>query len=102
MDPHSRRSQFNQRAPKSGPKSVNYRFVDLMTQSKPTVGKRSTTVPKKPSPSGSASLLIQRPIATNSRIKQDEKYRKGMYLAFVNNALQQKSNVSGFIAITRA
>jgi RNA polymerase I-specific transcription initiation factor RRN3 len=92
MDPHSRRSQFNQRAPKSGPKSVNYRFVDLMAQPKPSVDKRSTrTVPKKPSQS---SLLIQRPIATNSRIKQDEKYRKDMYLAFVNNALQQKLNVS--------
>lgn len=63
-----------------------------MAQPKHTVDKRSTTVPKKPSPPASASLLIQRPIATNSRIKQDEKYRKDMYLAFVNNALQQKSN----------
>ncbi|OBZ70033.1 hypothetical protein A0H81_09608 [Grifola frondosa] len=25
-------------------------------------------------------------------IKQDEQYRKDMYLAFVNNALQQKAN----------
>lgn len=73
-----------------------------MAQPKHTVDKRSTTVPKKPSPPASASLLIQRPIATNSRIKQDEKYRKDMYLAFVNNALQQKSNVSGYLAITRA
>lgn len=31
-----------------------------------------------------------RPIATNSRIKKNERFRKDMYLAFVNNALQQK------------
>ncbi|KZP04571.1 RNA polymerase I-specific transcription initiation factor RRN3 [Athelia psychrophila] len=31
-----------------------------------------------------------RPIATNSRVKQDEKYRKDMYLAFVSNALELK------------
>ncbi|EKM79897.1 hypothetical protein AGABI1DRAFT_119954 [Agaricus bisporus var. burnettii JB137-S8] len=43
--------------------------------------------------SGSPStLLVRRPIATNSRIKQNENYRKDMYLAFVNNALQQKLN----------
>jgi RNA polymerase I-specific transcription initiation factor RRN3 len=68
-----------------------------MAQPKPSVDKRSSTVLKKPSPSVSSSLLIQRPIATNSRIKQDEKYRKDMYLAFVNNALQQKSRVSGSV-----
>jgi RNA polymerase I-specific transcription initiation factor RRN3 len=33
---------------------------------------------------------LSRPIATNSRIKQGERFRKDMYLAFVNNALQQK------------
>ena len=73
-----------------------------MVQPKPAVDKRSATKKSSESPSASEPLLIQRPIATNSRIKQDEKYRKGMYLAFVKNALQQMSNVSGFIAITRA
>ncbi|KAG5648819.1 hypothetical protein DXG03_000168 [Asterophora parasitica] len=53
--------------------------------------KRPTTQPKKPDPLVTA-LLVRRPIATNSRVKQDEKYRKDMYLAFVHNALQQKSN----------
>ena len=43
---------------------------------------------------GAVPLLVQRPIATNSRVKQDERYRKDMYLAFVNNALQEKVNVS--------
>jgi len=73
-----------------------------MAQLKPLVDKRPVTVSKKPSPSAPASLLVQRPIATNSRVKQDEKYRRDMYLAFVNNALQQKSNVSGPVVITRA
>ncbi|TRM67928.1 RNA polymerase I-specific transcription initiation factor RRN3 [Schizophyllum amplum] len=39
-----------------------------------------------------APAVVRRPIATNSRIRQDEQYRKDMYLAFVNNALQQKLN----------
>jgi hypothetical protein len=33
---------------------------------------------------------LRRPIATNSRIKKNERFSKDMYLAFVNNALQQK------------
>jgi RNA polymerase I-specific transcription initiation factor RRN3 len=53
--------------------------------------------PKRPSASRKASpspaMLMRRPIATNSRVKQDEKYRKDMHLAFVNNALLQKANV---------
>ena len=36
---------------------------------------------------------LSRPIATNSRIKQGERLRKDMYLAFVNNALHQKTLV---------
>jgi hypothetical protein len=53
-------------------------------------------IPKHPSrrkESASPSLLKPRPIATNSRVKLDEKFRKDMYLAFVNNALQQHANV---------
>ncbi|KAL1754725.1 RNA polymerase I-specific transcription initiation factor RRN3 [Schizophyllum commune] len=49
--------------------------------------KASTPTRKSSSP---APALVRRPIATNSRIRQDEQYRKDMYLAFVNNALQQK------------
>ncbi|RDB19882.1 RNA polymerase I-specific transcription initiation factor rrn3 [Hypsizygus marmoreus] len=88
MDPHSRRSQFNQRTPRSGPKALNPRFVDLMAHPKPPVDSFSKPSHKK---SQSTSVLVSRPIATNSRVKQDEKYRKDMYLAFVNNALQLKT-----------
>ncbi|KAF8639860.1 hypothetical protein AX17_001115 [Amanita inopinata Kibby_2008] len=38
-----------------------------------------------------AATSAERQIATNSRVKQDEKYRRDMYLAFVNSALHQKS-----------
>ena len=44
----------------------------------------------------------RRPIATNSRIKQDENYKKDMYLAFVHNALQQKANASLDLFRTRS
>ncbi|KAG6910121.1 hypothetical protein DXG01_012880 [Tephrocybe rancida] len=90
MDPHSRHSQFNQRAPKSGPKSLNSRFIDPMAHPKSPVDPKRPTGPQKTDPL--SSLLVRRPIATNSRVKQDEKYKKDMYLSFVNNALQQKTN----------
>ncbi|EMD40585.1 hypothetical protein CERSUDRAFT_111179 [Gelatoporia subvermispora B] len=50
---------------------------------------------KRGSPFSSTSTPSQstpRLLVTNSRIKQDEQYKKDMYLAFVNNALQQKAN----------
>ncbi|KAG6854356.1 hypothetical protein C0991_007861 [Blastosporella zonata] len=53
---------------------------------------KSSVDPKRTQKSELSSLLVRRPIATNSRVKQDEKYRKDMYLSFVNNALQQKAN----------
>ncbi|TFL05871.1 RNA polymerase I-specific transcription initiation factor RRN3 [Pterulicium gracile] len=34
--------------------------------------------------------MSERPISTNSRIRQDDKYRQTMYMSFVRNALQQK------------
>ncbi|EJD01473.1 RNA polymerase I-specific transcription initiation factor RRN3 [Fomitiporia mediterranea MF3/22] len=48
------------------------------------------------SSSRSASLkdlkdLATRPIASNSRVRRDEKYRRDMYLAFIDNALNQKA-----------
>ncbi|KAJ7126373.1 RNA polymerase I-specific transcription initiation factor RRN3 [Mycena crocata] len=93
MDPHSTLSQFNQRrTPKAGP--ISLKFMDVQQQ-KPALD----SFTKRPSASRKASpspaMVIRRPIATNSRIKsinQDEKYRKDMYLAFVNNALLQKAN----------
>lgn len=46
----------------------------------------------------SSSILTPRPMVTNSRIKQNEKYRSDMHLVYVNNALEQKSLVSGDMA----
>ncbi|KAI0638420.1 RNA polymerase I-specific transcription initiation factor RRN3 [Trametes polyzona] len=95
MDPHSRFSHFNSRQTKAGPLASSSRFMDA---TKPTVsldgftpkkGPKTPSTSKKSSPQ--STLYIDRPIATNSRIKQDEQYRKDMHLAFVNNALQQKS-----------
>ena len=81
MDPHSTLSQFNQRLPKAGP-------VAMAVQKRPAkrVNFQSSSPP-------------ERQIATNSRIKQDEKYRKEMYLAFINDALQKKLAVSSVEAI---
>ncbi|KAK7062052.1 RNA polymerase I-specific transcription initiation factor RRN3 [Favolaschia claudopus] len=89
MDPHSTFSQFNHRKPKAGPMAQKYMDVQ---QPKPGL----ESFPKCPSASRKASpspaVVVRRPIATNSRVKQDEKYRKDMHLAFVNNALLQKAN----------
>src|SRR4051794_8491562 len=87
MDPHSRRSQFNQRAPKSGPPSRN---ADIISTHKP---EPKMPLKKTSTSSSETSLLIRRPIATNSRVKQDEIFKRDMYLSFVTNALQQKANV---------
>ena len=37
--------------------------------------------------------LVSRPIASNSRVRRDEKYKRDMYLAFIDNALEQKAKV---------
>ncbi|KAI6042753.1 RNA polymerase I-specific transcription initiation factor RRN3 [Pisolithus marmoratus] len=93
MYPHSTHSQFNQRAPKSGPYTPSMRYTDpnpkVLIQN---YAKRPSS--KSPRPDGRAadaiSLLIQRPIATNSRVKQDEQFKKDMYIAFIDKALQGK------------
>lgn len=83
---HSNTSPFNQRQPKAGPSVVALRYHQDSTS------KSVTELPKR-TPSFKDSMASPRPIITNSRIKQDENYRKDMYLAFVNNALLQKSKV---------
>ncbi|KAH7907499.1 RNA polymerase I-specific transcription initiation factor RRN3 [Hygrophoropsis aurantiaca] len=91
MDPHSRRSQFNQRTPKTGPHIPTVRFMEPS----PKISLDKFTKPSTSSKaqSGETSpLFTQRPIATNSRIKQDEQHKKDMFLAFVNKALQEKLN----------
>lgn len=84
MDPHSRHSQFNQRSPKSGPFSPTVRFEQP----------QKITLDKYTKASSDSVLFTSRPIATNSRVKQDEQFKKDMFLAFVNNALLEKLNVS--------
>ena len=88
MDPHSTWSQFNQRVPKSGP--ISPRFADPMSHSKSPID----PLAKPAAQAKKSNLRVSRPIATNSRIKQDENYKKDMYLSFVHNALQQKANAS--------
>ncbi|KAH7922981.1 RNA polymerase I-specific transcription initiation factor RRN3 [Leucogyrophana mollusca] len=91
MDPHSRRSQFNQRTPKTGPYSPTVRFMEPPPK---ILLDKFTKSSSSKSPSADASdtspLFTQRPIATNSRVKQDEQYKKDMFLAFVNKALLEK------------
>lgn len=110
MDPHSRLSQFNQRPPKAGPPVPNQRQMDLSPhpkspsldgfakrsprtrQSRGASKKLSSSLPSK-SPTPLLDGHLSRPIATNPRIKRGERLRKDMYLAFVNNALEQKTLV---------
>jgi RNA polymerase I-specific transcription initiation factor RRN3 len=88
MDPHSTRSQFNRREPKAGPPSrvISEKIVTQDTVKMPPKKKAKTEE--------TCNLLIRRPIATNSRIKQDEIVKRNMFLSFVTNALERKSNVS--------
>ncbi|KZT71473.1 RNA polymerase I-specific transcription initiation factor RRN3 [Daedalea quercina L-15889] len=94
MEPHSRLSQFNVRQPKAGPVASNLRFMESQQKSTDPVEnfKKRPDAPSRRSFSSSTSLYASRPIATNSRVKQDEQYRQRGYLVFVNNALQQKNN----------
>ncbi|KAF5333679.1 hypothetical protein D9611_002662 [Ephemerocybe angulata] len=97
MDPHSRRSQYNQRQPKAGPQARTLSSMPLPTS--PTLntlagpsalvsfGEKRATKSKSKAP----VPTIRRPIASNSRIRQGENLRRDMYLAFVNNALQEKA-----------
>lgn len=45
--------------------------------------------------------IAGRPIASNSRVRRDEKYRRDMYLAFVDNAISQKAQVCSCICCSR-
>ncbi|KAG1806291.1 RNA polymerase I-specific transcription initiation factor RRN3 [Suillus plorans] len=87
MDPHSRLSQFNQRAPKTGPFSPSVRFepTQKVTLDKYTKAYSSSMPSDSP-------LFTSRPIATNSRVKQDEQFKKDMFLAYVNKAIREKLN----------
>ena len=101
MDPHSRLSQYNQRPPKSGPPPASRFLTNTLLKTSLENFPSTLSPATKPKPGSEAStFLVHRPIATNSRIKQNENYRKDMYLAFVNNALQQKLNVRASSPLT--
>ena len=85
MDPHSRLSQYNNRPPKAGPLAQNTRT--LLTDKKKQAG------PHKQQFDASTLLLVARPIATNSRVKRNQKLHRDMHLAFIDNALEQKAQV---------
>jgi RNA polymerase I-specific transcription initiation factor RRN3 len=91
MDPHSRLSQFNNRPPKSGPLPPRARRMDSSLP-KPTLPADKTASPP-PKSSTPAALIDLRPIATNSRVKQNQQLHHDLHLAYVNNALQQKALV---------
>ncbi|RDX53851.1 RNA polymerase I-specific transcription initiation factor RRN3 [Lentinus brumalis] len=98
MDPHSRFSRFNSRQTKAGPVVSASRYMD---QPKPRLvlddlstkkGPKSPSAHRRSSSASSTSVLYgERPTVTNSRVKQDEQFRKDMHLAFVNNALHMKT-----------
>lgn len=93
MDPHSRFSHFDKRNPRAGPQSLSQkpRFMESI---KTNLDGFSSAKQQDKKGTGSRDSTPIRPFVTNSRVKQDEKTRKDMYLAFVNNALQEKANVS--------
>ncbi|KAJ3841764.1 RNA polymerase I-specific transcription initiation factor RRN3 [Lentinula raphanica] len=97
MDPHSRFSHFdNKRNPKAGPQSLAQRPRFMDNSVKPNLDNFASMKQQSRKNPGSyddgSSILARRPFVTNSRVKQEEKSRKDMYLAFVNNALQEKGN----------
>ena len=55
--------------------------------------KKKQTGPHKQQFDSSTFFLVPRPIATNSRVKKTQKLHRDMHLAFVDNALELKSQV---------
>lgn len=89
MDPHSRLSQYNHRPPKVGPPAQNAWTLPMDKKKQAGTLKRRIDA--------SALLLISRPIATNSRVKKTQRLHRDMHLAFVNNALELRSQVGVFL-----
>ncbi|KAG9317852.1 RNA polymerase I-specific transcription initiation factor RRN3 [Chiua virens] len=93
MDPHSTHSQFNHRTPKSGPYTPTTRIMEQ--PSKLVIEKYAKPPPSAKSPPHDADqllALVQRPIATNSRVRQGEQLKRDMFVAFISKALQEKLN----------
>ncbi|KAF9077097.1 RNA polymerase I-specific transcription initiation factor RRN3 [Rhodocollybia butyracea] len=84
MDPHSRFSHFDKRNPRAGPQSLSQkpRFMESI---KTNLDGFSSAKQQDKKGTGSRDSTPIRPFVTNSRVKQDEKTRKDMYLAFGKN-----------------
>lgn len=103
MDPHSRYSPFNNQAgrPKTGPELQSIRGVKVEPKTIAVLDhfrKSDSAGSFSSSSSASASSselksVSNRPIATNSRVRKNERYGRNMYLAFIDNALVQKARV---------
>lgn len=89
MDPHSRLSQFNNRPPKAGPFAQNTRTLSMDRKKQAGLQKQQFDA--------STLLLVPRPIVTNSRVKKTQRLYRDMHLAFVNSALELKSQVRVFL-----
>ncbi len=78
MDPHSRFSHFNSRQTKAGPLASGSRYMDqpskprIVLDNLPTKkGPKTPSTPKRSSSvSSSSTLYADRPVVTNSRVKQ--------------------------------
>lgn len=101
MDPysaHSRHLQYNnqKRRPKQGPSLQNLRQMEVKTTNVFDYFRKASNNSFSSSTSTTTKVSKEspaRPIASNSRLRRDEKYRRDMYLAFIDNALTQKAKV---------
>lgn len=94
MDPHSRLSQFNHRPPKTGPPTQNVRTLSMDRKKQAGLQKQQFDT--------STLSLVPRPTVTNSRVKKTQKLYRDMHLAFVNSALERKSQVRVFFLHIRS
>lgn len=102
MDHHSTHLQFNQRTPKSGPFSLMTRFTEQPPKISIEKYAKSPSPAKSTTPHDDTDLsLAQRPIATNSRVRQGEQLKRDMFISFINKALQEKLNVRLVVCSTR-
>jgi RNA polymerase I-specific transcription initiation factor RRN3 len=74
--PHSKFSQFNHRVTKAGPQSRNIESIP------PSLSPNDSFKMPSRKPSIFTKAVIRRPLATNSRVKQDEIFKRDMYLSY--------------------
>jgi hypothetical protein len=81
--------------------SVTVRITEAVESSRSSkLAKPGPSKAIKGTDNGGTVDKSSRKIATNSRIKKNEQTKRDMYLAFVNNALKAKSEVSAPVAFS--